>query len=65
MEKKYLAADVGLRGRRHACVEQEFADVLVANARGFLQQLLDWRTGANVNAFGLGKMQGAHGVPPG
>ena len=23
--------------------------ILVAGARGFLQQLLDWRTGANVN----------------
>ena len=53
-----------LRGRRHARVEQELADVLVAGARGFLQQLLDRRAGANVNAFGLGKIQGAHGAPP-
>jgi hypothetical protein len=37
-----------LRGRRHACVEQELTDVLVAGACSFLQQLLDWRACTNV-----------------
>ena len=52
-----------MRGRRHARVEQELADVLAAGTRRFLQQTLDRAARANVDAFGFGKILGAPDKP--
>ena len=52
-----------LVGRDHPGIEQEFTDVLMARTRSLLQQLLDRAAGADIDPFGFGEIQGAHGNP--
>jgi hypothetical protein len=52
-ERKVAAIGQGLIGSRDPGVKEELADIFVTRPCSFLQQLLYWAAGADINPFGL------------
>ena len=62
LQRQFKAGAVGqgLICGNDARIQQELAHVLVRHTRRFLQQLLDGRTGAHIDALGFGMRCGGH-----
>ena len=61
---KVDAVSKSLICRHDPRIEKKLTDVFVCRTRGFLEQLLHGRSGANVNAFGFWLQYGGHGISP-